>query len=235
MSDFPITTRLREIESELRTLARTRRHKDGKEVSALIEDLAEKMRGVIGDLDQPQAGTDAYEMVAAVEQRNVEITDTLINMVAATVLAVLIDEEGGGRSNITFSPKAMDDMHSRYEMSAKRDGLLTTVSIKPRPEAFPPLKMENADGFGEAEPQAAAHEFDLPVWAIRYYGRDEQPYLAKMLDRADAQRHLPDYVGPFDVPEPTIENRCCLHVDCPNTHCNHVPDQDDAPEATSDS
>lgn len=188
----------------------------------------------------PAAGTDAYEMVAAVEQRNVETTETLIHMVAATVLAKLIDEEGGGRIDISFSPADMDEMHRRYEMNATHDGMLTTVSIKPRAGAFPPLSLRAEDGIDdtEAKPQAEHHDHDRPVWAIRYFDKAGNPYLAKMHDQGDAQRHLPDYMGPYDMPEPTIENRFCLHPDCPAERCNHdapVSEGDGAAEVTSDS
>ena len=119
--------------------------------------------------------------------------------------------------------------------------MLTTVSIKPRAGAFPPLSMRDPDelpGEGPAEPQAEAHVFDRPVWAIRYFDKEGNPYLAKMHDRSDAMRHLPDYASPYDVPDASIENRCCLHPDCPAERCNHeavVPDGDDAAEVTSDS
>ncbi len=180
------------------------------------------------------AGTSAYEMVAAAEIANVETTETLMQMLAATVLSNLIDEEGGGRANIWYSPESMTEMMQRYDMTATRDGMITLVSIKPKPGAMsdgkkllqdtPSLRLDLIESVAFAKPQAEAKPHDRPVWAIRFDGN-----LFRMHDRADAERNLDSYGNTA-----TVENRFCVHTDCPSTKCNHVPDQDSTEEVTSE-
>lgn len=212
-----------------------------------LKDMLDRIDGYAADLraldGQPQAGTSAYEMVAATATAQVETTQTLIHMVAATVLSVLIDEEGGGRSNIAFSPQAMDEMHRRYEMDAKHDGLLTTVSIKPREGMFDSLMLRTAPAEGNAvpmppldanlerkpeadmlegeheapaKPQAAEHVYDRPLWAVRRNGK-----LVPCSDQAAAERKV-QVAGPETII--TIENRFCYHPDCPASGCTHEAD-----------
>lgn len=170
----------------------------------------------------PAAGTSAYEMVAAIETQNVEVTETLIHMTAATVLAKLIDEEGGGRCNVSFSPADMDSMHQRYIMHSTREGLVTTVKIEPRPDAFtdPPTSFyaeQGADADEPAKPQAAEHVFDRPLWAARIDGK-----LFPSSDHAQAQA----LVGRADVGQiAQVENRFCYHPECPAEHCNRTVNQ----------
>lgn len=192
-----------------------------------LETYADRINGYVAEMQaiQDGEGTDAHEMLAAVELANVETTETLMGMLAGTVLAQLIDEEGGGRSNITYSPEAMDSMMKRYELDVTRDGMLTTVRINPREGAFPGLAIQIESG-EDAKPQAEAKVHDRPVWAIRYYASHGGPYLAKMHDEGDAERHLLDYTGSYDSPEPTIENRFCLHPECPTTGCLHKADEE---------
>lgn len=202
---------------------------------------------------KPAAGTSAYEMVAASETAHVQTTETLIHMVAATVLAVLIDEEGGGRTNVSFSPAEMDSMHQRYMLDAKHDGLITTVSITPREGAFPngmtvrtaPAKANAQDDPPEsfyadqgidtrdAKPQAEEHVFDRPLWAARIDGTIYPASDRKQAERAVATRlaEEPDTIA-------QVENRFCYHDDCPADRCMKVadvPDQDGDEEVTSGS
>lgn len=181
---------------------------------------------------EPQAGTSAYEMVAAIEEMNVGVTETLINMVIATVLATLIDEEGGGRTNVAISPQAMSQMLDRYEMDAKRDGLLSVVNITPRPGVFgdaplPPLEahleakpeslMTQDEEETAFEPQAEAHEYDRPLWGARVDGK---------LFPTSGREQAETVVRNADTGQiATIENRYCYHPDCPAERCNHLTNQ----------
>lgn len=240
MTDYPIPSRLREIASDLRVLARNRRHKDGRDVSSEIETQATKLNEIITELEQPAAGASAYEMLAAAETANIGVTETLIHMVAATVLAKLIDDEGQGRSDVRFSPADMDAMHQRYEMNATRDGMLTVVSITPRPGAFadahvvttgtrPPVTLYADDDpahSGPARPQAAEHIFDRPLWAVRIDG-----VLTPCSDRKTAEQSVSWHAINRTQNIVQIENRFCYHPDCPAEHCNLEIVQ---PEATSD-
>lgn len=228
MAKYPITTRLREIASDLRAAARhdTPRSSD-------IEEQAAKLNEIIVELEQPAAGTSAYDMIAAAEQRNVETTETLIHMVAATVLAKLVDEEGGGRTNISFSPKDMDEMNQRYIQTATRDGMLTTVRIIPREGAFPNMDEHTAPAAGNvpsfyaepgvddtpAKPQAEEHSFDRPLWAARV-GRKLYP----ASDRQQAERILALRHEDPDEVAMSIENRFCYHRECPAERCNRAAD-----------
>lgn len=174
-------------------------------------------------LREPSAGTTAYEMIAAMETANLETTETLINMVAATVLMKI-----GGPRSVSISPADMDAMYRAYDMTAKRDGMITTVSIMPRPNDSaiePPVSLYATENTSaeEPQPQAEGQVYVRPVWAISYHDKDGKPCLASMHDRRDAERHVGDY-GDLAA----VENRCCLHPDCPAEHCNRV-------EVTSDS
>lgn len=194
-----------------------------EEIDGFDPEAAE--RNVQKCLDENMAGTHAYDLLAETEKANVQTTDTLISMVAATVLAKLIEDEGGGRSNITFGPQDMDAMHREYEMTATRDGLLTTVSIRPRPETDKSETtqagslMEQAEEAGKALPQVESAVHDRPVWAIRYYASHGGPYLARMHDQRDAEIHLSDYETE-GAAAPVVENRMCLHPECPVDQCN---------------
>lgn len=222
-----------------------REEKTMAELQTIAASLDDMLRAA---LDNPAAGTSAYEMIAAVETQNVEVTETLIHMVAATVLAKLIDEEGGGRTNISFSPADMDEMHQRYMMHSTRDGLITTVKIEPRQGAFdkklyggadtnddeemefvptvqdvvPPTSFYAEAGpidSGSAEPQAKHVEHDRPLWAARINGK-----LYPASGRLQAGR----VVTTRSAEEPNavvqVENRFCYHDDCPAERCNRTVD-----------
>lgn len=223
MADSGFVARLREIDSNLRELARSRRRMDGKDVTAKLEELSADLRGAILDLEQPSAGTSAYEMVAAVEARNVEVTETLIHMVAATVLMQMIERQGPvvQEGTITFSPADMDRMHQQYDMTATHDGMLTTISLRPRDaaEIAPPLALSaemGTDDTEPAEPQVEAHVHDRPLWAARINGA-----LFPASDQVAAER-LARAAKDDEVAQ--VENRFCYHEDCPASGCNHAAD-----------
>lgn len=156
-----------------------------------------------------------------------EVTSTLMDMLAATILASLIEEEGGGRTNIRFSPGGMQEILARWDYTVEHDGMIRNVLITPKDsetweEGQPASKLESlllpGDEGDGAKPQAAPKVHDRPVWAIFYYDKDGKQYLAKMLDRNDATRHLSDYET-FGQPQPEIQNRFCTHIECPTTGC----------------
>lgn len=166
----------------------------------------------------------------AAAQLESEVTSTLIDMTIATVLATLIEEEGGGRSNIQFSAMAMDHMMKHYRYTSSMGGLIRTVSVELREDSD--LRNEDAwrapsnrhgvmhqdeDPTG-AKPQAEPVEYDRPIWAIRWWDADDTSHLANMLDRKRAQSALANYTY-LGRPAPTIENRHCLHTDCPSQAC----------------
>lgn len=219
MSDYPITTQLREIASDLR--AKAREHSKTQSPVAVVlmqamEDQAAKINDVILALEQPIQGTHVFDMIAAVEQGNVETTETLIHMVAATVLAKLIEDEGGGRSNISFSPADMDAMHRDYEMETNRDGMVTTVKIVPRDthalivggpdHALNRLMAQDEDTTG-ALPQVEASPAK-PYFFYRDGGGRQGP-----MEKDDAQALVLKSVDPTAH----VENRMCGRVDCPNS------------------
>lgn len=168
----------------------------------------------------------------AAAQLEGEVTSTLVDMTIATVLATLIEEEGGGRSNIQFSAMAMDHMMKHYRHTSKMDGLIRTVSVELREDSD--LRSEDAwrepsnrhgvmhqDETGGTLMQLPAEpkEHDRPVWAIRWWTDREDTEFANMLDRNDAQKRLADYTF-LGRPAPTIENRFCLHTACPSSKCH---------------
>lgn len=169
--------------------------------------------------------------VAAAALEN-EVTSTLMDMLAATILATLIEEEGGGRANITYSPMSMEHMAQHYTYETENNGLIRTVRIKLREDSnlndqAAWREPSNRHGLTEvlpagaeagAKPQAEPKVHDRPLWAIRYIDKEEKPHLAVMHDQADANRHVSDYESP-GAPLPEVQNRFCLHTACPTTGC----------------
>lgn len=211
---------------------------DGLELT--IKTLRARVAELEAAAAEPSAGTSAYLMLAEGERANIEVTETLIHMVAATVLAKLIEDEGGGRCNVEFSPKDMDDMHRRYEIEAEHDGLLTKIKIVPRPGAFagngdelvktipgdrvivdpeqpePPESFYRTQDRDEvpAKSQSPEHVYDRPLWATRVDGK-----LFPASDKLQAERMVKGAKGDQIA---TIENRYCYHKECPAERCNVV-------------
>lgn len=175
--------------------------------------------------------------VAAATLEN-EVTSTLVDMVAATVLATLIEEEGGGRSNISISPMSMNHMTKNYDMTVAHDGMIRNVSITMKEDS--PLRDESTWGAPSnrhgvmhqdenptgARPQAEPKEYNRPVWVVRVPD-PVNPYLRECFNREDAERVLR---GLADVsPLARIENRHCLHEVCPSDRCNVWLNSDNHP------
>lgn len=191
-----------------------------------ITEYAEKIATLCGD------GDDGSTLVAAAMLEN-EVTSTLLDMAVATVLATLIEEEGGGRSNVSISPMSMDHMMQHYLYEVRSEGMIRHVSIKLREDSN--LRDESAwrepsnrHGLVEVapdaltidqlKPQAEPKVHDRPVWAVR-----DGAGLHEMPDEDAAKAFVLKSVDPIAA----VENRYCLHPDCPSTGCNHS-------EATSD-
>lgn len=173
--------------------------------------------------------------VAAAMLEN-EVTSTLMDMTVATVLATLIEEEGGGRSNVDISPMSMDHMQQHYLYEVRNEGMIRRVSIKMREDS--PLQDEEnwrkpshrhglvdvaptpPHSVDDLKPQAEPKVHDRPVWAAR-----DGAGLHEMADEAAAKAFVLKSVDPIA----TVENRYCLHPDCPTTGCNHAEES----EATS--
>lgn len=190
-------------------------------LSEAMDQYADRINGYAAELEahlaEPIQGTHVFDMIAAVEQGNVEITETLIHMVAATVLAKLIEDEGGGRSNISFSPADMDAMHRDYEIETNRDGMVTTVKIIPRKttglyiggsgdHTTNRLMIQDEDTEG-ALPQVEASPAK-PYFFYRDGGGRQGP-----MDKDAAQALVLKSVDPTAH----VENRMCGRVECPNS------------------
>lgn len=160
-----------------------------------------------------KAGTHAYDLLAAAETEHAKTTETLIHMVAATVLHKLIADEGGGRANVSFSPADMEDMHKLYEMHVNRDGMTTDIKIEPRAASRPSLKLSHdRDGNDEietAKPQAVARP-EEPNWFALIGGERLHCADQKSAEHAVRQSIMNDPLTPA-----CVENRRCPHVRCP--------------------
>lgn len=159
-----------------------------------------------------QAGTHAYDLLAAAETERARTTEALIEMVAATVLHKLIEEEGGGRANVSFTPADMDNMHRTYEMIVNRDGMTTTINLEPREKSVLKLSHDR-EGTLEidttAKPQAVARP-EEPNWFAKIGG--ERQHCADKRSAENAVR-LAISDDPTVVAE--VENRRCPQSKCP--------------------
>ena len=173
------------------------------------------------DAVQPKAGTSAYQLIAAAAMAEVETTETLMQMLAATVLATLIEEEGTGRCNITYSPASMDHMMQHYNFTAEKDAMTTTIRIEMKSDSDlrteanwrAPSNRHQIENVSDAKPQAEPKVYDRPVWAIRW---GEELYEYDTRRQAEADMISRDDGG---IPA-SLENRMCMHVECPTTVCN---------------
>lgn len=192
------------------------------EATAAVETLfrpyvqagADLAHDVINDYETGgQAGTTAYDMLSAYASAEAATTEALIGLVAATVLAKLIEEEGGGRSNISFTPQDMDATFRDYHVDHSHEGIITKVSLSPKTDRHERLMTQDEDTT-KALPQAEPKP-ERPVWAVRMFGKDGLPYLRECNDRFHAETIL----GVVDQPA-SIENRMCIHPECPSDRCN---------------
>jgi len=221
-SDTPVE-RLKKIAAQLVCHSRSRADGDdpisepfGFTLEAM-DQYADHILAVVGELEKPAAGTHAYELIAATEAANIQNTETLIHLVAATVLCNL------GEREVSFTPADMDHMHQHFIMSAVRDGMSTTVKIERRDVSLPPMALQPGIDDSPAEPQAPEHVYDRPLWAVRVGDK-----IIPALDRIDAETRQA-----MEGELATVENRFCYHPDCPSTGCQRAPSGDGAAEVTS--
>lgn len=199
---------------------------------------------------------DAQMLVAAQALEN-EVTSTLVDLVAATVLATLIYEEGGGRSSVAFSPQMMDEVMKNYTIEKEMHGILRNVRITLKPDSAlakgfegvrdaiatdptPGLmrdKIVVPSDLSSVKPQAQPHDYGGPYWVVAYQADlDPEPgetevrhglRFLKMHDRADAERQCRK-IAPEKMA--VVQNRYCLHASCPSTGCT----EEKQAEATSE-
>lgn len=173
------------------------------------------------------AGTNAYDMLAAAEVAQVEVTETLIQMIAGVVLMGSFPD--AKQVAVSFSPLDLETLQADYEWEGKLNGVETTVTIRKRET---PIRLQSlksaADDFVPFEPQAPVHVYDRPLWAARVDGK-LNPLSTR--DLAEGIVLAAQSLNPETVAQ--VENRFCYHEDCPAERCNHVPKQDE-PEVTSE-
>lgn len=174
--------------------------------------------------DGGQAGTHAYDMMAAVEEINAGQTAVLIELVAALTLAKGWEKKfkwaATDRSlSLTFQPSDIDDMQRAYNMDVKRDGMHVTVTLTRKEAPTESWQLEAGEDATGAREQAPAQP-ERPLWCVRTTGTDGNPYIRRCHDRADAERVL----KPISREDPNahVENRFCLHPECPSTGCNQA-------------
>lgn len=212
-----------------------------------IESAAQK----IHDLCKP-----AHEIHIAAAALENEVTSTLLDMLTATILATLIEEEGGGRTNIQFSPLSMRDLMMRWDYTVEHEGIVRTVRIKAKAEGDwneslinEPLELRTSQAISHAEigPEdmppppsidtpVEPHEHKRPEWVVAYQGEGDDGtrnfVFLRAHDRADAERQVRKLAAELMA---RVENRWCLHTDCPASGCNHSPElRDPHPEVASD-
>jgi hypothetical protein len=167
--------------------------------------------------DGGQAGTHAYDMMAAVEEINAGNASVLIELIAAVVMSKSAFL-GDTTASVTFSPSDIDEMQRHYEVGATRDGMQLTVTLTPKDTPGPSWRTDAQESGEGAYPQAEAPDTpERPVWAVR-----DGTTLVGCEDRPAAEAWARK--GPETA---TVENRFCLHSECPSTHCNQA-------EATSE-
>ncbi len=173
-----------------------------------------------------------HNMLLAAQALENEVTSTLLDMLAATILSTLIEEEGGGRTNISFSPNSMNYMTKHYTYESKIEGLTRTVSIQMREDS--PLRQDmeawtepsNRHGVAldpwesprGAKPQAEPRNYGGPHWVVAINDPERGLRFLNCHDRADAERQYKALPADKEVTA-VIQNRYCLHPECPSTGC----------------
>lgn len=172
--------------------------------------------------DGGQAGTHAYDMMAAVEDINAGNTRVLIELIAGVVIAKareamengVLDEKATELS-VTFQPSDIDDMQRAYDMAVKRDGMHVTVTLTKKSEPTESWQLDEEES-GEGALEQAAEAPERPVWAVR----TGDGHLHGWGSRKEAENAVRDDYA--DEPLAHVENRYCLHEDCPSEGCNHA-------------
>lgn len=213
--------------------------KDGLGIQPSVHNASDhKIDAVVAKIME-LSGDDGAAVAAASLER--DVSSALIDLVAGTVLATLFEEEGGGRANISISPASMDHVAKNYEIGSTMDGMIRHITIKLREDSD--LNDEskwrepsNRHGLvdvaetpyqaDQLRPQAEPKTYDRPVWAMRCWG-----ILQQAASREQAENMVRESKAGFM--QATVENRWCLHTDCPTSGCNHDSLLRDASEVTS--
>lgn len=193
--------------------------KDEAAMRKLVDDAKSLAGSALAQREEEVPGTHAYDLLASFAEADLGVTEALIQMTAATVLSVLIREEGGGRANVAFSPKDMDDMHKMYDIETGREGMLTFVRIVPKEGTAQTLVDTYEDYSGDLKDQAEPKP-ERPLWFVRD-GAGLHEYPSKVM----AEEAMLKSVDPIA----TVENRHCGHPECPSEHCNIWKDSDEKP------
>jgi hypothetical protein len=227
MSKSTLFDDLREIAGNMRRQATARMEDTSVEAKSFLSEAMDQYADqIIARIDpevasdEGNAGTHAYDMLAVAAEREVETTEALIHMVAATVLMLGIDErnviqtfgQADGSYAITFSPLDMDVMFREYDMRVTREGVSTTVGITKRNE--PVLGLTAAPGTDDSEPalpQVVAKSHDRPYWFAKI-----GPERVGPVERAEAERLVQDSLRIDSTIVAEIENRQCARPECPN-------------------
>lgn len=181
--------------------------------NALLSDAKRLAGSALAQREEEEVpGTHVYDLLAVFAKADLDHTEALIQMVAATVLYRLIQDEGGGRANVQFSPETMDAMHRDYRVEATRIGMITNVRIVPREHIAPSLRLSDDPYPDEPAKPQAEEKPERPLWFVR-----DGSGLVSYPDRAEAERGVLTSVDPIAA----VENRYCNHLDCPSERCNH--------------
>lgn len=162
--------------------------------------------------DGGQAGTHAYDMMAAVEEINTGNTRVLIELIAGVVMMKRSENPLLDTMSVTFQPSDIDDMQRNYEFGVKRHGLHVTVTLTKKAEPSESWTFRDDDDV-PAKQQVEAQP-DRPVWAIRV-GDTLTCFPNRPMAENSLRQMTPELGG-------QIENRYCLHSDCPTTGCNQA-------------
>lgn len=178
--------------------------------------------------DGGQAGTHAYDMMAAVEEINAGNTAVLIELIAALVMWKTETRRNPDEMTVSFTPQDIDVMQKAYQVVAKRDGYLLTVSLVKRANPAESWLSDKEPTAG-AKPQATPPDTpEAPLWALRSLSGslflcDSREHAERVLRGAEEHPTVPRAIMGGDL---SIQNRHCLHTECPSARCM-------APEVTS--
>ena len=164
--------------------------------------------------DGGQAGTHAYDMMAAVEEINAGNTAILIELVAAVVLAK--SHPDAPDRSITFQPSDIDDMQRAYDMTTKRDGMHLTVTLTKKAETTESWQAGPEES-GEGALEQAVRPPERPVWAIA--GGCDADMTPSLKGPYESRSAAEEAFRTLPQDRFRIQNRFCMHPSCPTKHC----------------
>lgn len=163
--------------------------------------------------DGGQAGTHAYDMMAAVEEINAGNARVLMELVAGVILAKVKPISDHWPHGVTFQASDIDDMQRAYIFGVKHDGMQTTVTLTKKAEPTESWQFAEEGADEDALEQAVVPQ-ERPIWAVR----DGDRLMYDCTDRAEAEAYLTQTDFLSEIAH--VENRFCNHHDCPSTRCN---------------